>query len=298
MQLGMIGLGRMGANMTLRLLQGGHQVSVYDRSPQAIQASTAKGAIASATLEALGQNLKPPRVVWLMIPAGAPIDETIQGLQSVLAPGDVIIDGGNSNYRDSMRRAEELRTRQLDFLDAGVSGGVWGLIYGFCLMVGGSEPVFKKAEPIFKTLAPENGYAYVGPSGAGHYAKMVHNAIEYGMMQAYAEGFEILKASPYRYDLAQLSALWNHGSVVRSWLLELAQAAFERDPELARIRGWVEDSGEGRWTVQEAIDHAVPAASIALSLFTRFRSRQEDSFSGKVLAALRNEFGGHAVIPE
>ncbi|TMG41002.1 MAG: decarboxylating 6-phosphogluconate dehydrogenase [Chloroflexi bacterium] len=298
MQLGMIGLGRMGAGMTQRLLGGGHQVVVYDRSPDAIKASAAKGAVASTSLEDLGQKLKAPRIFWLMIPAGAPVDDTIQRLQGSASPGDVIIDGGNSNYRDSVRRAEDLRTKQLEFLDAGVSGGVWGLKVGFCLMVGGSEAVFKQVEPIFKTLAPANGYAYVGPSGAGHYSKMIHNGIEYGMMEAYAEGFEILNASPYRFDLHGLATLWNQGSVIRSWLLELAEAALEKDPGLSQIRGYVEDSGEGRWTVEEAIEHGVPAPVLGLSLFTRFRSRQDDSFAGKVVAALRNEFGGHAVKPE
>ena len=288
----------MGAGMTQRMLGGGHQVVVYDRSPDAIKASSAKGAVASTSLEDLGQKLKAPRIFWLMIPAGAPVDDTIQRLQGSASPGDVIIDGGNSNYRDSVRRAEDLRTKQLEFLDAGVSGGVWGLKVGFCLMVGGSEAVFKQVEPIFKTLAPASGYAYVGPSGAGHYSKMIHNGIEYGMMEAYAEGFEILNASPYRFDLHGLATLWNQGSVIRSWLLELAEAALEKDPELSQIRGYVEDSGEGRWTVEEAIEHGVPAPVLGLSLFTRFRSRQDDSFAGKVVAALRNEFGGHAVKPE
>jgi 6-phosphogluconate dehydrogenase len=298
MQLGMIGLGRMGGNMTLRLLQGGHQVVVYNRTPEPMKALAQKGAIPTSGPEEMGQKLKAPRIFWLMIPAGAPVDQTIQRLQSTLSPGDIVIDGGNSNYRDSMRRAEELRTKQVEFLDAGVSGGIWGLKIGYCLMVGGKESVFRTVEPILKTLAPPDGYAYVGTNGAGHYSKMVHNGIEYGMMQAYAEGFEILKASEFNYNLAQLAKLWNHGSVVRSWLLELAQAAFEKDPDLSHIRGWVDDSGEGRWTVQEAIDHAVPAPSLALSLFMRFRSRQDDSFEAKVLAALRNEFGGHAIKTE
>ena len=298
MQLGMIGLGRMGAGMTQRLLQGGHQVMVYDRSPDAVASVAGKGATATSSLEDLGQKLKAPRIFWLMIPAGAPVDDTIQRLSATLSPGDVIIDGGNSNYKDSIRRAEDLRSKQIEFLDAGVSGGVWGLKVGFCLMVGGNQAVFKQAEPIFKTLAPPDGYAYVGPTGAGHYSKMVHNGIEYSMLQSYAEGFEILKGPPFEFDLVQLSRLWNHGSVIRSWLLELAQSAFERDPELAHIRGYVEDSGEGRWTLQEAIDHAVPAPVLAMSLFMRFRSRQDDSFSAKVLAALRNEFGGHPVKSE
>jgi 6-phosphogluconate dehydrogenase len=298
MQLGMIGLGRMGSNMTLRLLQGGHQVVVFDRSQEATKASADKGAIPSGSLEDLGQKLKPPRTFWLMIPAGAPVDDTIQRLQATLSQGDLVIDGGNSHYKDSIRRAEDLRSKQIDFLDVGVSGGIWGLKVGFCLMIGGSETVFKQVEPIFKTLAPVDGYAYVGGSGAGHYSKMVHNAIEYSMMQGYAEGFEILKAAPYEYDLQQLAALWNHGSVIRSWLLELAQAALERDSELAHLKGYVEDSGEGRWTLEEALQYAVPMPALAMSVFMRFRSRQEDSFSAKVVAALRNEFGGHPVVPE
>jgi 6-phosphogluconate dehydrogenase len=298
MQLGLIGLGRMGSGMTLRLLQGGHQVMVYDRVPEAGAALAGKGATVTDSLEDLGQKLKAPRIVWLMIPAGPPVDDAIQRLSGTLSPGDVIIDGGNSNYKDSIRRAETLRSQQIEFLDVGVSGGIWGLKVGFNLMIGGNQAVFKQAEPIFQTLAPADGYAYVGASGAGHYAKMVHNGIEYSMLQSYAEGFEILKAAPFGFDLAQLARLWNHGSVIRSWLLELAQNAFERDPELSRIRGYVEDSGEGRWTLEEAIDHAVPAPALAMSLFMRYRSRQDDSFSAKVLAALRNEFGGHPVKAE
>jgi 6-phosphogluconate dehydrogenase len=298
MQLAMIGLGRMGSGMTVRLLQGGHQVMVFDRSAEAIAALTGKGAAGASSLEDLGQKLKAPRIVWLMIPAGAPIDDTIQRLSAILSPGDIIVDGGNSNYKDSMRRAETLRTQQVEFLDCGTSGGIWGLKVGFNLMVGGNEAVFKQVEPIFRTLAPPDGYAYVGPSGAGHYAKMVHNGIEYSMLQSYAEGFEILKAAPFGFDLIQLTRLWNHGSVIRSWLLELAEDAFERDPDLAHIKGYVEDSGEGRWTLEEALDHAVPAPALAMSLLMRYRSRQDDSFSAKVLAALRNEFGGHPVRTE
>jgi 6-phosphogluconate dehydrogenase len=298
MQLGLIGLGRMGSGMTLRLLQGGHQVMVYDRVPEAGAALAGKGATVTGSLEDLGQKLKAPRVLWLMIPAGPPVDDAIQHLSGTLSPGDIIIDGGNSNYKDSIRRAETLRSQQIEFLDVGVSGGIWGLKVGFNLMAGGNQAVFKQVEPIFQTLAPPDGYAYVGPSGAGHYAKMVHNGIEYSMLQSYAEGFEILKAAPFGFDLPQLARLWNHGSVIRSWLLELAQTAFERDPQLSRIRGYVDDSGEGRWTLQDAIDHAVPAPALAMSLFMRFRSRQDDSFSDKVIAALRNEFGGHPVKAE
>jgi 6-phosphogluconate dehydrogenase len=298
MQLAMIGLGRMGSGMTVRLLQGGHQVMVFDRSADAIAALAGKGATGASSLEDLGQKLKSPRIFWLMIPAGPPVDDTIQRLSAILSPGDVIVDGGNANYKDSVRRAETLRSQQVEFLDTGVSGGIWGLKVGFNLMVGGNQAVFKQVEPIFQTLAPPDGYAYVGPSGAGHYAKMVHNGIEYSMLQSYAEGFEILKAAPYGFDLAQLARLWNHGSVIRSWVLELAQYAFERDPELAHIKGYVEDSGEGRWTLEEALAHAVPAPALAMSLFMRYRSRQDDSFSAKVLAALRNEFGGHPVKTE
>jgi 6-phosphogluconate dehydrogenase len=298
MQLAMIGLGRMGSGMTVRLMQGGHQVVVFDRSAEAIAALAGKGAIGASSLEDLGQKLKAPRIFWLMIPAGPPIDDTIQRLSAILSPGDIIVDGGNSNYKDSMRRAETLRTQQVEFLDCGTSGGIWGLKVGFNLMVGGNEAVFKQVEPIFRTLAPPDGYAYVGPSGAGHYAKMVHNGIEYSMLQSYAEGFEILKAAPFGFDLVQLTRLWNHGSVIRSWLLELAEDAFERDPDLAHIKGYVEDSGEGRWTLDEALDHAVPAPALAMSLFMRYRSRQDDSFSAKVLAALRNEFGGHPMRTE
>jgi len=298
MELAMIGLGRMGSGMTVRLLQGGHQVMVFDRSTDATAALAGKGATGASSLEDLGQKLKAPRIFWLMIPAGAPIDDTIQRLSAVLSPGDIIVDGGNSNYKDSMRRAETLHTQQVEFLDCGTSGGIWGLKVGFNLMIGGNEAVFKQVEPIFRTLAPPDGYAYVGPSGAGHYAKMVHNGIEYSMLQSYAEGFEILKAASFGFDLIQLTRLWNHGSVIRSWLLELAEDAFERDPDLAHIKGYVEDSGEGRWTLDEALDHAVPAPALAMSLFMRYRSRQDDSFSAKVLAALRNEFGGHPVRTE
>ncbi len=298
MQLGLIGLGRMGAGMTQRLLNDKHQVVVFDRSTAAMQTLAGKGANPSNSLQDLGQKLQAPRIVWLMIPSGPPIDETIQGLEGCLSPGDVIIDGGNSYYRDSVRRAEVLHSQQIEFLDVGVSGGVWGLKEGFCLMIGGKEAVFKQAEPIFKSLAPAGGYAYVGASGAGHYSKMVHNGIEYSLLQGYAEGFEILKDSAYDYDLLQLSRLWNRGSVIRSWLLELAESAFSNDPGLKHIRGYVEDTGEGRWTLDEALDHAVPAPALAMALFMRYRSRQDDSFAAKVIAALRNEFGGHAVKTE
>jgi 6-phosphogluconate dehydrogenase len=296
MQLAMIGLGRMGGNMVQRLLQGGHQVVVFDRSADAAKPHVAMGASAAKDLADLAAQLTPPRVVWVMVPAGAPVESTIDQLLAVLAKGDVIIDGGNSNFKDSMRRAARVKERGLEFIDAGTSGGIWGLKIGYCLMIGASPEAFAQCEPIFKTLAPPDGYAHVGPPGAGHYVKMIHNGIEYGLLQAYAEGYEILHASKdFKLDLKQISAVWNRGSVVRSWLNELAERAFKKDADLAALKGYVEDSGEGRWTVQEAIDLDVPAPVITLSLLTRFRSRQADSFGAKVIAALRNEFGGHAV---
>jgi 6-phosphogluconate dehydrogenase len=297
MDIGMVGLGRMGANMTQRLLEGGHRVVVTDLSPDSVRASEAIGAVGAESLEALVRQLAPRRAVWVMVPAGAPVQATIDTLVPLLSRGDVIIDGGNSNYHDSVRRAEALRDRGIDYIDAGTSGGIWGLKEGFCLMVGGSDDAFKHIEPALATLAPPNGYAHVGPSGAGHFVKMVHNGIEYGMMAAYGEGFELLAGSDFNIDLARVSALWNRGSVVRSWLLELAERAFARDPRLASIEGYVEDSGEGRWTVQEALDQDVPLPIISLSLMRRFASRQPSSFSAKVQAALRNEFGGHVVKP-
>jgi 6-phosphogluconate dehydrogenase len=283
--------------MTQRLLEGGHRVVVTDLSPDSVRASEAIGAVGAESLEALVRQLAPRRAVWVMVPAGAPVQATIDTLVPLLSRGDVIIDGGNSNYHDSVRRAEALRDRGIDYIDAGTSGGIWGLKEGFCLMAGGSDDAFKHIEPALATLAPPNGYAHVGPSGAGHFVKMVHNGIEYGMMAAYGEGFELLAGSDFNIDLARVSALWNRGSVVRSWLLELAERAFARDPRLASIEGYVEDSGEGRWTVQEALDQDVPLPIISLSLMRRFASRQPSSFSAKVQAALRNEFGGHVVKP-
>ena len=296
MQLAMIGLGRMGGNMTERLLRGGHHVVVYDRSPEAISASAKLGATPSTGLEDLVAKLAAPRVVWIMVPAGQPVDDTIASLQPLLSRGDVIIDGGNSNYHDTVRRGRSLDAHELALVDSGTSGGIWGLENGYCLMVGGPAPAVAHCEPIFRTLAPENGYAHVGPTGAGHYVKMIHNGIEYGMLQAYAEGYELLHASKtFSLDLHQIAAVWNHGSVVRSWMNELAERAFAGDPSLAGLRGYVEDSGEGRWTVQEGIDLAVPTPVIALSLMARFSSRQDESFGAKVIAALRREFGGHSV---
>ena len=295
MQLAMIGLGRMGGNMVRRLMGGGHQLVVYDRSPEAVQDHVAKGAKGAKDLADLSAQLAAPRVVWVMVPAGAPTQATIDDLAGRLAKGDVIIDGGNSNFHDTMRRGEALRAKGIHFVDAGTSGGIWGLEVGYCLMVGGPDEAVKRCEPIFKTLAPPDGYAHVGPTGAGHFVKMIHNGIEYGMLQAYAEGYEILHAAKeFKLDLCRIAALWNQGSVVRSWMNELAERAFSADPDLADIRGFVEDSGEGRWTVQEAIDLSIPAPVITLALQMRFRSRQEDSFGAKVIAALRNEFGGHA----
>ena len=289
MQIGLVGLGRMGANMRERLRRGGHDVIGYDRSPELSDV---------ASLSELVARLAPPRAVWLMVPAGQPTEQTIAELAGLLAAGDLIVDGGNSNFRDSMAQGVELEKRGLLFVDAGTSGGVWGLENGYCLMVGGSDEAFRRIEPALKTLAPENGYAHVGPCGAGHFVKMVHNGIEYAMLQAYGEGFDILQAGPFALDLHQLAQLWNQGSVVRSWLLELAERAFADDPKLSKIRGYVDDSGEGRWTVLEAINEDVPSPAIALSLFARFSSRRDDSFAMKVIAALRNEFGGHQVKAE
>jgi 6-phosphogluconate dehydrogenase len=295
MEIGMVGLGRMGANMTQRLVEGGHRVVVTDLNSSAVAASVAIGAAGAASLEDLVKQLAPRRAVWMMVPSGAPTQATVDGLAPLLAQGDIIVDGGNSNYHDSMRRADELRARGIDYVDCGTSGGIWGLKEGFCLMAGGSDGAFAHVEPALRTLAPPDGYAHVGPSGAGHFVKMVHNGIEYGMMAAYGEGFELMAGSKFDIDLGRVASLWNRGSVVRSWLLELAESAFKRDPRLESIRGYVDDSGEGRWTVQEAIDQDVPLPIITLSLMRRFASRQDSSFSAKVQAALRNEFGGHAV---
>ncbi len=298
MELGFIGLGRMGLNMTTRLLRGGHRVAAYNRSPAPVAEARSRGARGASSLAELVQGLAPPRVLWAMIPAGAPVDDTIQALVPLLSPGDLLVDGGNSNYKDSRRRAAQLAHLGLRFVDAGVSGGVWGLEVGYCMMLGGESESIERLRPALDTLAPPEGWLHVGPAGAGHFVKMVHNGIEYGMMEAYAEGFELLRASDFSPDLAKIAHLWNRGSVVRSWLLELAERAFTADPGLTEVKGWVEDSGEGRWTVSEAIDRAVPAEVLALSLMSRFRSRQADSFRDRVIAALRHEFGGHAVKKE
>ena len=295
MELGIIGLGRMGANMTERLVRGGHRVVSYDRSPEAIQRVVEKGAVGAHSLADFVKQLSMPRAIWLMVPSGAPVDQTIEQLLPTLEKGDILIDGGNSNYKDSIRRAESLSKQGIHFVDAGTSGGIWGLENGYCMMVGGEKEVVDRLASIFTTLAPADGYLHVGPNGAGHFVKMIHNGIEYGMMQAYGEGFELLKASRFDLDLRKIAHLWNQGSVVRSWLLELAENAFAEDAKLDSIKGYVEDSGEGRWTVEEAIDKNVPVPVLMFSLFARFASRQDDSFSAKVVAALRNEFGGHAV---
>lgn len=295
MELGMIGLGRMGGNMVLRLLRGGHTLVVHDRDPAAVETQVKVGANEARSLPDLVTQLHAPRAIWLMVPAGRAVPETIHSLLPHLGRDDTLIDGGNSYFKDSIRQAEELKARGIHFLDVGTSGGIWGMKLGYCLMIGGEESAFRRLEPIFKTLAPEDGYLYTGRSGSGHFTKMVHNGIEYGMMQAYAEGFEILRASGFNLELPRVARLWNQGSVVRSWLLELTQSALEKDPDLQRIRGYVEDSGEGRWTVQQAMDTDVAAPVITLSLLQRFRSRKEETFADKLLAALRNEFGGHAV---
>jgi 6-phosphogluconate dehydrogenase len=298
MELGMIGLGRMGASMTERLLRGGHKLITYDRNPEAIQRCVDKGAVGAHSLADFVKQLTLPRVIWLMVPSGEAVDLTIEQLLPSLLKNDIIIDGGNSHYKDSIRRAQKLKEVGIHFVDAGTSGGIWGLQEGYCLMIGGEKAIVDQLEPIFNTLAPENGFAHVGASGAGHFVKMVHNGIEYGMLQAYGEGFEMLKASPFEFDLGKISHLWNQGSVVRSWLLELAENAFQKDPQLSSIKGYIEDSGEGRWAVLEAVEREIPASILTLSLFARYASRQDDSFSAKVIAALRNEFGGHAVRKE
>ncbi len=295
MEIGFIGLGRMGLNMSVRLARGGHRVVATDRSPGPIEEARKQGVQGAASLEELVKSLRTPRAVWAMIPAGPPVDALIEELLPLLARGDLVVDGGNSNYKDSKRRHELLKTRDLHFVDAGTSGGIWGLEVGFCLMLGGEANAVARIKPALDTLAPPGGWMHVGTAGAGHFAKMIHNGIEYGMMQSYAEGFEILNHSGYDFDLARVARLWNQGSVVRSWLLELAERALAKDPQLTSIRGYVQDSGEGRWTIQEAIDRGVPAPVITLSLISRLRSRQADSFRDRLLAALRAEFGGHAV---
>jgi 6-phosphogluconate dehydrogenase len=295
MQIGFIGLGRMGLNMVTRLQRGGHTVVAYDRSADAVARAEAAGARGVSTLETLVEVLSPPRAVWVMVPSGEPTESTVSALGRLLSAGDAIIDGGNTNFHDDVRRAQVLGAKRLEYVDAGTSGGIWGLQEGSCLMVGGKADVCKWLEPVFLTLAPPDGYLHVGDHGSGHYVKMVHNAIEYGLMQAYAEGFELMHESEFKIDLGAVAGLWNHGSVVRSWLLELAARALAEDGNLSGLEGYVEDSGEGRWTLHEAIDRGVPLPVTSAALFTRFRSRTDNPFSERLLAALRNQFGGHAV---
>lgn len=298
MKLAMIGLGKMGANMATRLLRGGHEVVAYDLNETAIRAAEAAGATGARTLDEVAANLPSPRVAWVMVPSGAPTEATINALADRFSPGDIIIDGGNSNYKDSVRRAAALWERGLNFVDVGTSGGIWGITEGYSLMIGGDERVVASLRPIFETLAPaaDKGWGRVGPAGAGHFVKMIHNGIEYGLMQAYAEGFEIMKAkTEFKLSLSQVAEIWRYGSVVRSWLLDLTANALAEDEELAGIKAWVPDSGEGRWTVFEAVDLDVAAPVITMALQRRLRSREEAPFSDKLLAALRNQFGGHAV---
>ena len=295
-EMGMIGLGRMGGNMVKRLSQRGHKIVAWTRTRETVELAMKDGAIGAESIEDLVQKLAPPRNVWVMIPSGKPTDETITKLRELLEEGDLVIDGGNSNWNDSKRHSLELAEKGIHFMDCGTSGGVWGLKVGYSLMVGGDRADFKRMEPIYRDLAPDNGYGLMGPAGAGHFVKMVHNGIEYGMLQAYGEGYEILHASEYDLDLKDVTRVWQNGSVVRSWLLDLAALAFEAEgADLEKIKGYVEDSGEGRWTVEAAIDESVPAPIITMSLLMRFASRQDDSYSAKVIAALRNQFGGHKI---
>ena len=298
MQIGIIGLGRMGMNMARRLLRGGHEVVVYNRTPDKVQQMAAEGAVGTGSLTEFVQRLAAPRIVWLMLPAGRIVDDHLAELAELLVPGDMVIDGGNSNYHDDAPRAEMLRKKGIGYLDAGVSGGIWGLESGYCIMVGGDEAGFKRIEPLLQTLTQPEGYLYCGPTGAGHFVKMVHNGIEYAMMEAYGEGFNIMKQSAFGPDLQfdKIAHLWNRGSVVKSWLLELLETAFAKDPQLAGLEPVVQDSGEGRWTVQQALDTGVSAPVIAQAVFQRFESQGQGAFSHKVIAALRREFGGHSVV--
>jgi 6-phosphogluconate dehydrogenase len=295
MEIGFVGLGRMGGNMVTRLAQAGHRIVAYDRAADAVKSAAGQGARGAAALAELVTALAPPRAVWVMVPAGEATEATIRTLAEALSPGDTLIDGGNSYYKDDVRRAGELAPRGLHYVDAGTSGGIWGLANGYCLMVGGEKSAVDRLAPVFASLAPPQGWLHVGGSGSGHYVKMIHNGIEYAMMQAYAEGFELMSASDFGLDLPRIAALWNQGSVVRSWLLELAADALAANPALDGLKPYVEDSGEGRWTVLDAVEKAVPAPTITASLFARFRSRRDNSFADRLLAALRNAFGGHAV---
>jgi len=297
MELGFVGLGRMGLNMVTRLRRGGHRIVAFDRAVDAVARAEGVGADGADSLPDLVAKLSAPRAVWIMVPAGAATESTVTSLGELLSDGDVIIDGGNTNFQDDVRRATALKAKGIFYIDAGTSGGIWGLQEGYCLMVGGEAAACRRLEPIFLTLAPPNGYLRVGESGAGHYVKMIHNGIEYGLMQAYAEGFELMHASEYHIDIAKVASLWMQGSVVRSWLLELTARALADDPDLSKLEGYVEDSGEGRWTLGEAIAHSVPMPVLTAALFTRFRSRQDNPFAERLLAALRQQFGGHAVKP-
>jgi 6-phosphogluconate dehydrogenase len=299
MEIGFIGLGRMGLNMVTRLVTSGeHKVIAFNRGKEPLKKAVEIGAKGAESIEELVKALKPPRAIWLMVPAGAIVDEHIDRLTPLLSLDDTIIDGGNSMYKDSAKRGALLSGKGINFLDSGTSGGIWGLKKGYCIMVGGEKRVFKRLEPVFKTLAPENGYAYMGASGAGHYVKMIHNGIEYGMLQAYAEGFALMNSSKYRLNLGEIASLWQNGSVVRSWLLELTEAVYKENPELRGIKAYVEDSGEGRWTVLDSLDKDVPCPVITLSLLQRFESRLGgNSYSAKLIAALRNAFGGHKITP-
>lgn len=298
MKLAMIGLGRMGMNMARRLLAGNHEVIAYNRTAEKTNQLVKEDAVGAYSLQEVAEKLSPPRIAWLMLPAGQLVDDHINQLKALFSSGDIIIDGGNTYYKDDIRRSKILEEKGIQFIDAGVSGGIWGLKVGYCLMIGGDKNTYHYLEPVFETLAPEDGYLHCGAIGSGHFVKMVHNGIEYGMMQAYGEGFEILEASEYGdyFNYAEIAHLWNQGSVVRSWLLELAEDAFKKDAKLSDIQGYVEDSGEGRWTVQQAMETGVPAEVITLSLLRRFRSRQNNTFTDRVLAALRSEFGGHAIV--
>ncbi len=295
MKLGIVGLGRMGLNMALRLQRAGHEVIGTNRTEDRIIEAKKVGVRTIATAEDLVRALEPPRTIWAMIPAGAPVDDLMDRALPLMERGDLMVDGGNSNWRDSKRRGAQLAESGMLFADAGTSGGIWGLELGYCIMIGGTAPAIERLKPALDALAPVDGWRHVGAVGGGHFAKMVHNGIEYGMMQAYGEGFELLQASEFGYDLAEVAHLWNQGSVVRSWLLDLTERALRVDQKMERIRGYVEDSGEGRWTIQEAIEHSVPTPVLAMALFERFRSRQDDSFRDRVIASLRNQFGGHAV---
>ncbi|HET7057202.1 MAG TPA: decarboxylating 6-phosphogluconate dehydrogenase [Nitrospiraceae bacterium] len=295
MEIGFVGLGKMGMNMVTRLRQGGHRVAVFDRNADLVQQAHQQGCIAATSLADLVAKLSSPRAVWIMVPSGSPTEETVWSLAEHLQSHDVMIDGGNTRFHDDVRRAVALGEKGIQYIDAGTSGGVWGLKVGYCLMVGGDDLAVKRLAPIFDTLAPPSGWAHVGGPGAGHYVKMVHNGIEYSLMQSYAEGFELMAKSEYRLDLPKIAHLWMHGSVVRSWLLELAADALAQDPHLEKLKGFVQDSGEGRWMIADAIEKDVPVPALTTALFTRFRSRQPESFADKMLAALRNAFGGHAV---